>query len=803
MNELWSPMRDDPRLQKVFRDLSSNKMRSALVVLSIALGVFAVASMSIAQVVLSRNMQNSYMAINPPSARLETDLFQEDILRAVRNLPMVGEADARYRLTTRVLVGTDTWLPLTLYAIDDYDDIRINRIAPISGAWPPPRHEVLLERATLDYLETQMGAALLVETPGDKQRWMPVAGLVEDTAQVAPFLMGEGYGYITMDTLEWLGEQRGFNQVYIIAAENPYSRESALDVAAAVRDQRIEGNGLKVYSALVAQPGQHPLNDLLQTLVLMLSLFGWLSLLLSGFLVINTIGALLTQQTRQIGIMKALGAGRNQVLLIYLLLVLLFGTIATLIALPLSALGAYGFCWLILNLFNFRLQEFTVPVHLVLLMGLVGVGTPLLTAFYPVLAGTRITVREAISSNGQQGKGFGLRGIDRLIQQITLLPYPLLLSLRNTVRRKGRLLLTLTTLSLGGAMFVSVFSVYDSLFSTLDDITRYWQYDIEVNIQQPYRIERMEGGILVLPGVAAVESWSVKDAFRLRPDGSENENIRIIAPATGSTFIEPVVLDGRWLLPEDENAIVINSDILREEPDIQVGDQMTLKIDSQEITWQVVGIITGQLNGSIAYVNHAYLSRATHDSGYANRLVLQTEQHDAAALEAMRALLEAHFRRNGTFVSSIETSTEKRFQLEALFNIATSASFMMALIIALVGGIGLTGTMSLNVMERTREFGIMRSVGALSHDIVQIVLVEGICIGLVSSVAGIGGAYPLGNMISALVGAAFLNAPLRYTFGTNGALIWLVVAIMLAALASFLPAWRAARFSVREVLAYE
>jgi putative ABC transport system permease protein len=797
------PMIDDPRIQKVFRDLSSNKMRTLLVVLSIALGVFAVATMAISQVVLSRNIHNSYMAVNPPGARLNTSLFQEDLLRAVRNMPVVGEADARYRLTTRVLVDDNEWRTLILYAVDDYDDIRINTITSISGAWPPPRRAVLLERATLDYLNTQVGASLLVETPGDKQRRLPVAGLVEDTAQVAPSLMGQGYGYITMDTLEWLGEQRGFNELYLIGAANPYDRAAALDVAATVRDERIEGNGVTVFGALVAQPGQHPLNDLLQTLMVMLSLFGWLSLILSGFLVVNTIGALLTQQTRQIGVMKALGAGRGQVLLIYLMLVLLFGTIATVSALPLSALGAYGFCYLLLNLFNFHLNEFMVPLPLILRMGAVGVGTPLLTALYPVLAGTRITVREALSSQGQAGKSAGSRGIDGMLQQITLLPYPLLLALRNTVRRKGRLLLTLITLSLGGAMFVSVFSVYNSLFSTLDDITRYWQYDIEVNFYEPYLIKRMEHNLLALPGVAVVESWNVKDAFRLRPDGSENENIRIIAPTAGSNFIEPVVLEGRWLLPEDEHAIVINSDILRDEPDIQVGDMLTLKIDSREITWQVVGIISGQLNGSIAYVNHDYLARATRDPGHANRLVLHLAEDERQSREAMRTQLEAYFRHTGTFVSSIETRTEKRAQLEALFTISTSASFMMAIIIVMVGGIGLTGTMSLNVIERTREIGIMRSVGALNHDILQIVISEGIFIGLISSGMGILGAYPLGKVISDLVGAAFLNAPLRYTFGTGGALLWLLIAIILAASASFLPAWRAARLSVREVLTYE
>ena len=95
-----------------------------------------------------------------------------------------------------------------------------------------------------------------------------------------------------------------------------------------------------------------------------------------------------------------------------------------------------------------------------------GLLVPLLAALWPVLAGTRITVREAISGYGL-GKGrYGKRRIDRLIERVRFLSRPMLLSLRNTFRRKGRLALTLSTLTLAGAMLIAVMSVRESLNNT-------------------------------------------------------------------------------------------------------------------------------------------------------------------------------------------------------------------------------------------------------------------------------------------------------------------------------------------------
>ena len=128
---------------------------------------------------------------------------------------------------------------------------------------------------------------------------------------------------------------------------------------------------------------------------------------------------------------------------------------------------------------------------------------------------------------------------------------------------------------------------------------------------------------------------------------------------------------------------------------------------------------------------------------------------------------------------------------------------IMAFLLAVIGGLGLMGTMSINVLERTREIGVMRAIGASNRSVRRIFVIEGIIIGIISWLIGAILAYPLSQVLSNLIGQQFLNSPLEFTFSFWGVFIWLVLVIILAAFSSFLPAWNASRITVREVLAYE
>jgi putative ABC transport system permease protein len=321
-----------------------------------------------------------------------------------------------------------------------------------------------------------------------------------------------------------------------------------------------------------------------------------------------------------------------------------------------------------------------------------------------------------------------------------------------------------------------------------------------------------------VPGVADAESWNGSTARRVRPDGREGPNISIIAPPADTNLIQPTVLEGRWLLPDDDNAIVLNTSVIKEEPDVKVGDDILLKIERGESKWRVVGIVRGVLTGPIAYANQPYFAREFGSVGRSGgvQIVAQnsqepvstshpkgTRQPASAFHSELARRIKEHFDSRGLRVSSTQTMSSLREDIEKSVNIIVSFLAIMAILIAIVGGLGLMGTMSINVLERTREIGVMRAVGASDGSVVKVFMVEGLFIGVLSWLIGAFLALPISKLLSDAVGVALTDAPLSYTFSTQGAFLWLGIVLILAAMASFLPARNASRLTVREVLAYE
>jgi putative ABC transport system permease protein len=452
---------------------------------------------------------------------------------------------------------------------------------------------------------------------------------------------------------------------------------------------------------------------------------------------------------------------------------------------------------------NFEFRGAGVPPRVLALEAALALLVPLLAGLWPILSGVRITVREAMSDYGLSEGGFGTGSIDRLLESVRGLPRPLLLSLRNTFRRKGRLILTLVTLVLAGALFMAVVSVRASMADTVDELLQALGYDAEIYLNRPYRVDRIENVALSVPGVTAVESWGGASAFRLLPDGSEGKAFGIASLPPTSQMIRPQVVRGRWLLPGDKNALVLNTYLLRDEPDVAVGDDIVLEILGRETTWRIVGIVRPVLPGSRAFATYDYLSRVTRNAGQASSLQVITEQHDGAFRAQVAEALEERFDLEGLSVGGVRTATFMREQTAVLSGILVTLLMSMAILTAVVGGISLMGTMLLNVLERIREVGVMRAIGAKTDAVVQIFVVEGAIIGLLSWLIAIVLAWPLGKVISSTVGEPMIGIPLTYTFSPTGTGIWLVAAVLLSIAASYFPAQNAARLTVREVLSYE
>jgi putative ABC transport system permease protein len=534
---------------------------------------------------------------------------------------------------------------------------------------------------------------------------------------------------------------------------------------------------------------------------LILGVLGVLALGLSGFLVINTMNAIVTQQVWQIGVMKAVGATGGRVIRLYLTTALIYGLLALFVAVPLGAIGAHLMATWMLDFFNIFPGDFRIIETAIVIQVIVGLIVPLLAALVPVIGGARVSAHKAISTYGLGG-GFGRGLLDRLLGRLRRLPRPLALSMRNTFRRKARVALTLLSLTLGGVMFILVMSVGDSFSNTLDVLLSDFGFDVLVVFDRTYRMERLTEATESVPGVTYVEVWDVRGAT-LELDNGEEIQGQLWGVPDNSKMFNPRLIAGRPLRPNDSNAILLNSKIAADEG-FAVGDKVTLTINDEETTWTVVGLIVNLNNGQRD--NFVPFDAMAKEVGNANRgafLMANSTEHTSKAqlrlIEDMRAVYAEHRLKSVYFQSAAEV----RETNEAQFEIVITLMLAMAILAAVVGGIGLMGTMSINVVERGREIGVMRAIGATSLSVAGIFVIEGMFVGALSWLLAVPISYPGALAFSNVVGTAVLELPLDFKFSVDGAVLWLGIVLALSAVASLWPALRATRVSVREALAYE
>ena len=155
-----------------------------------------------------------------------------------------------------------------------------------------------------------------------------------------------------------------------------------------------------------------------------------------------------------------------------------------------------------------------------------------------------------------------------------------------------------------------------------------------------------------------------------------------------------------------------------------------------------------------------------------------------------------HIARSSTTTEVFQNSLQ---QLEIVSVLLLS----MTILAAVVGGLGLASTMGLNVLERTREIGVLRALGAKDGVVRQLVIAEGLIIGLTGSVLGVILSVPLSLVLGDTLGSTLLYRRLDYIFAWDGLLLWLIFTIVISLVASLAPARSAVRLTIRETLAYD
>jgi putative ABC transport system permease protein len=305
-------------------------------------------------------------------------------------------------------------------------------------------------------------------------------------------------------------------------------------------------------------------------------------------------------------------------------------------------------------------------------------------------------------------------------------------------------------------------------------------------------------------GVVLVEGWQFVSGQLLDPQGNVLENLNVFGPPAASKLIEPNLVAGRWLRADDERTFAVSEAALGYYPDLKPGDRLPIEIDGETEMWTVSGIFKFvDREGVLAYAPYEYVSRMNNLSNQAYMFRLRTDRHSRSYQDATAERLDLFLRDKGYKVHQSEAGSAALDTAVESLDTLVVFLLIMAVLTAIVGSMGLAGTMGMNVLERTREIGIMRAVGADDRIVMQTVIAEGLVIGMISFALAILLSVPFTYLLSTIVSLAVFETPIQVIFTATGYAIWFGLVLALSAVGSVVPARSAARLTIREVLAYE
>ena len=794
---------------KIWFDIWHNKTRTLLAVLSIAAGVFAVGTIFGMSDLLLSNMDKSHQAVLPTHVYvyLNQAVDRETILnlrkvQGVEDIEPFNSINIVYKLHPE-----DDWRQGVIQMRDDYAHQKYELLQLRKGQWPAGKDDLGLERMAAQFLNIDIGDTVIVKVD-DKERTFPLTGLIRHPFVPPPQFMDLAFFFMNGDGMERFGIPNGYFTSFYVRV-TPYSAEHAKEVANSIKDQ-LAKQDISVGGFQYEDPNKHWGRTYFDAITQVQQLLALVCVLISAILVFNTISNLITQQTNQIGVLKAIGGRTPSIAGMYLFTALVYGLLAFLIAFPLSAVVANSITKAFLNLFNIDVNTFLLSRKALLLTALCAILAPLLAGLPPILKGASITVRQAIASYGL-GSGYHSRRVDRWVEAIgaRFLPSHYVTALGNMFRDKGRLLLTLTVLIAAGATFLMVMSLMSSLTLTLDRFFGTQNYDTTIQFTRNQRADQVMQVAKSVPGVEAAEIRFSQPANLFIAGQQVKEagvNTTIRGIPSGSDFYKPMIVAGRWLEPGDGRALVIPRQTA-EDNHIQVGDVITLDIGSLgSEEWEVVGlyepVFFGGFAASTIYAPQDVLFKISKTYNKAALVLVRTTSHDKAFTTQVTKNLKDAFEKNGLKVTASQTQADLRTTNEWQFGMVTSMLLALSIILAIVGAIALMGALSIGVIEQTKEIGVLRAIGARSPTIIGMFVLQGILQGVISWLAAVPISLLLSPLAATGMGNVMFGATLAYQYNWSAVYVWLGIVVAISVLASLLPARGATRISVRDSLAY-
>jgi len=814
---------------KLRRDMRAIWPRIVLMIIAMSITLMMFSAIVYTWGVSSREIRRAYLSTNPASA---TMLFERvldagqmaAIAASARTRPGIIDAAARTQLTLQVQQDGGGWgpNPLQIFVAAPDDPMRIETLDVEQGHWPPGAGEILIDRSSFDLLNLEVGRNVVVQAPNGEPRSLRISGVVYYPGLAPSFQEQKGLGFMSAASLAVLGEPVTLDALKIQVANRPGLTVPSRDrdvIVAAARDLAgwLEQNyTVAIREIQVPTPYAHPHQKQADLLLMALLVFGVAGLLLSAILVATILNGLFAQQIPQIGIMKAVGARSSRIRQMYLLMTLSIAATATALAIVPGILISRAFAPAMLTLLGIQAESFAPPWWMYVVVIASGLGVPLLFSWLPLVKTSRTTVREALDYRGVNPHGETATRLGAWLSELRVVNRTALMAFRNIFRRRARFLLSVGLLATAAAVFVAGMSTMRSIQALEEQAKELRKWDVDVHLARMNQLSAtmMTNLVSHLPHVTNVEAWTIVptsiaepgqvSVTRTYPDQGHGSISVTVIPSGSSLISPPPLVEGRWLRPDEAGAVVINQAVRATAlPRVGSGDSIQLSIGGHPTRWQVVAIAesVGAGHGGGIFITEAGLKAAMGVSQpNVLRIVTDSDDEDtraAVAESAERVLTDA-----GVRVQS--AASVGRSEAAGAGHMLPLILIFLGLSIAMgvVGFVGLASTMSTNVIERTREFAVMRAIGARAATVRRIVVAEGVFIALVSCAVAVIPAILLTAAIGAGFGRQFLNGTLPFQVSIAAVVIWIVAVILGAVLATLAPASRASRLTVREALTY-
>lgn len=739
--------------------------------------------------------------------RSDADL---SLLPAIKALPGVADVDTLTPITVRYqLPGQADWQMATLMLRPPTVQQRYDLTTLAKGNWPEAA-QVSIENLSAKYTGLKLADHVQLEAVDDTIT-LPITGIVRHPFVKPPKFGGQTHFFGSSALASQFGVKPNSFRQLLVQITPPYSNDKARDVAKSIRTL-LNNQHIGVNVTLMQDPEQHWGRPFFAGINNILQLMALASLVLASVLIFNTVSAHITQQTQQIGVLKALGASMGGIIKLYLLETLLLALMADLLAIPLALLAAYLSSCQLLGLFNIECSQFAYSPRALYLMVLGGLLAPLLAAIIPIWRGAAMSIRQAIASYGL-GSDFGRSFFDRWLEKLGefFLSSFYAAALGNLFRRKGRLLLTQSVLVIAGVMFLVLMSLIASVNLTLDNEMARSRYSVRLGFSRDQPGKKIIELAKSVPTTTNLELWQrhpieiMQHEIALRQKGSLGVQM-VALPATSSMY-QPLIDSGRWFNAEDAGkpVLVLSSDTARLNR-VKPGDSVFIRLGATQQSWRVIGLYRWLVGNSYAvepvYAPLETVQTLTRQPDLVTFALLNAAIETPAQETAYLSQLKQTFENNAINldVYTTQAKLEQRQFARNQFKPVIGMLFGLAVMIAAVGGIGLSGTLAISVLQRTREIGVLRAIGAPSKAIFRLFMLEGLLHGGVAWLISVPIAYYSAAPIAKTLGQTLFGIQLDYRFNLNAVGYWWVIVMFLAWLAAYLPARNAAKLTVRQCL---